>query len=106
MTNMVKTIPPLRIRRPKRGTAPDQKVSTPSSLKILAAHWKLFLYRLRASIDCILSSLSAKMQSRMPLFVPCLDRVYGHSGVDCDDASETTEAKCAHSAQLLARGHI
>jgi hypothetical protein len=53
-TYMVNTIPPLRIKRPNRGSAPDQKVSTPSSLKILAAHWKLFLYRLRASIDCIL----------------------------------------------------
>ena len=51
----MKTIPPLSINRAKRGTAPDQKVKTPSSLNILAAHTKLFLYSFLASIDCILS---------------------------------------------------
>lgn len=41
--NIVNTIPPLRISRARRGTAPDQKVKIPSSLKILAAQTKLFL---------------------------------------------------------------
>lgn len=53
---MVKTMPPLRMSRPSRGTAPDQKVKTPSSLNILTTQSRLFLYRARASIDCILSS--------------------------------------------------
>ena len=54
ITHIVKTIPPLNINRASRGTAPDQNVKTPSSLKILAAQEKLFLYSLLASIDCIL----------------------------------------------------
>ena len=52
---MVKTIPPLMISRAKRGTAPDQNVRTPSSLKILEAQTKLFLYSFLASMDCILA---------------------------------------------------
>ena len=51
---IVKTIPPLRINLASRGTAPDQKVKTPSSLNILAAQAKLLLYSLRASMDCML----------------------------------------------------
>lgn len=50
---MVKTMPPLKISLPSLGTAPDQKVRTPSSLKIRAAQLKLFLYSCFASIDCI-----------------------------------------------------
>lgn len=53
-THIVKTIPPLRISRPSLGSAPDQKVKIPSFLKILATQSRLFLYALRASIDCIL----------------------------------------------------
>ena len=56
-THMVKTIPPLSIKRASRGKAPDQKVKIPSSLKIFAAHTKLFLYSLLASIDCILQKV-------------------------------------------------
>lgn len=51
---MVNTMPPLIINRASRGRAPLQKVSTPSFLKINAAQWKLFLYRFRASMLCIL----------------------------------------------------
>jgi hypothetical protein len=51
---MVKTMPPLRMRRPSRGTAPDQSVRKPSSLTTRAAQWKLFLYSVLASMDCIL----------------------------------------------------
>lgn len=51
---MVKTIPPLSISLANLGTAPDQKVKTPSFLNIFAAHAKLFLYSFLASIDCIL----------------------------------------------------
>lgn len=40
---MVNTMPPLMINLASLGTAPDQKVSRPSSLKILAAQTKLFL---------------------------------------------------------------
>jgi hypothetical protein len=36
----------------------------------------------------------------------CLDSVDRHGGVDCDDTSETTKAKCADSAELLSRGDI
>lgn len=50
---MVNTMPPLKIKRPSLGTAPDQSVRNPSSLTIRAAQLKLFLYCL-ASIDCIL----------------------------------------------------
>ena len=53
-TYMVNTMPPLSTNRASRGTAPDQKVRTPSSLNIRAAQTKLFLYSLLASIDCIL----------------------------------------------------
>ena len=53
-TYIVNTIPPLMISRANLGSAPDQKVKTPSCLKIRAAQAKLFLYSLRASIDCIL----------------------------------------------------
>jgi hypothetical protein len=52
-TYIVNTIPPLRIKRPNLGTAPDQNVNNPSFLKILATQSKLFLYELRASIDCM-----------------------------------------------------
>lgn len=54
MTYMVKTMPPLNINRANRGTAPDQKVRSPSSFQILAMQWKLFLYSAFAWIDCIL----------------------------------------------------
>ena len=65
-TYMVNTIPPLRMRRPSLGTAPDQNVKMPSSLKILAAQAKLFLYKVRASIDCIL--LVQRIQHKLHLF--------------------------------------
>ena len=57
-THIVNTIPPLRISLANRGTAPDQKVITPSCLKIFATQTKLFLYSFRASIDCILLTFS------------------------------------------------
>jgi hypothetical protein len=50
----VNTIPPLSISLTNRGKAPLQKVNSPSFLKIIAAHVKLFLYKLLASILCIL----------------------------------------------------
>lgn len=46
-------MPPLRINLANLGTAPDQKVNIPSSLNILVAQTKLFLYSFRASMDCI-----------------------------------------------------
>lgn len=58
LTHIVKTIPPLSINRANLGTAPDQNVRIPSSLKILAAQTKLFLYSFRACIDCILQPIS------------------------------------------------
>lgn len=54
---IVKTIPPLIISLASRGTAPDQNVKIPSSLKIRAAQEKLFLYSFLASIDCMLDLL-------------------------------------------------
>jgi hypothetical protein len=51
---IVNTMPPLNVNLPSRGNAPDQNVSTPSFLQIIAAQWKLFLYTLLASKDCIL----------------------------------------------------
>jgi len=51
---MVNTMPPLNIRRASRGTAPDQNVKKPSSLKMREAQLKLFRYRCFDSIDCIL----------------------------------------------------
>lgn len=57
-TYIVNTIPPLKISLASLGTAPDQNVIMPSSLKIFAAQSKLFLYRLRASIDCMLFLVS------------------------------------------------
>ena len=53
-TDMVNTIPPLSTSLASLGRAPDQKVKIPSSLKMRAAQTRLFLYSLRASIDCIL----------------------------------------------------
>lgn len=50
---IVNTIPPLKINLANLGTAPLQNVNTPSFLAIDAAHAKLFLYRLLASILCI-----------------------------------------------------
>lgn len=50
---IVKTIPPLRESRASLGSAPDQKARTLSSLKILIAQWKLFLYSCFASMDCM-----------------------------------------------------
>ena len=57
-TYIVKTIPPLSTNLASRGTAPDQKVKTPSDLNIFAAHTKLFLYSFRASMDCILRKVN------------------------------------------------
>lgn len=59
---MVNTIPPLSTSRANRGTAPDQNVRKPSSLNILAAQWKLFLYSCLASIDCILPLVSQPLE--------------------------------------------
>ena len=59
---IVKTIPPLIISLASRGTAPDQNVRIPSSLKIRAAQEKLFLYSFLASIDCMLDSLENQMR--------------------------------------------
>ena len=59
---MVKTIPPLIISLASRGTAPDQNVRIPSSLKIRAAQEKLFLYSFLASIDCMLDLLDNPMR--------------------------------------------
>ena len=59
---MVKTIPPLMISLASRGTAPDQNVRIPSSLKIRAAQEKLFLYSFLASIDCMLDLLDKVMR--------------------------------------------
>lgn len=59
---IVKTIPPLIISLASRGTAPDQKVRSPSSLKIRAAQEKLFLYSFLASIDCILDLLDNQIR--------------------------------------------
>lgn len=42
-TYMVNTMPPLMMSLARRGTAPDQKVRMPSSLKMRAAQTKLFL---------------------------------------------------------------
>ena len=36
----------------------------------------------------------------------CLDGVDGHGCVDGDDSGETSEAKCAHSAELLPGGDV
>ena len=52
---IVNTMPPLSTNRASRGRAPDQNVRNPSSLNILVAQTKLFLYSFRASIDCILA---------------------------------------------------
>ena len=62
-THIVNTIPPLRTSRTNLGNAPDQKVRTPSSLKIRAAQTKLFLYSRLASIDCILIYISHEAAS-------------------------------------------
>ncbi len=51
---IVKTIPPLNINLTNLGNAPLQNVNIPSFFKIRAAHAKLFLYKLLASILCIL----------------------------------------------------
>lgn len=51
---MVNTIPPLKIRRTNLGVAPAQKAVIFSSLNMRAAQWKVFLYSVFASIDCIL----------------------------------------------------
>lgn len=74
---IVNTIPPLSISRAKRGTAPDQNVIMPSSLNILAAQTKLFLYSLLASIDCMLAALSQYRGSRIRFRTgsPSLDRI-------------------------------
>lgn len=50
----VNTNPPETINLANRGSAPLQKVKTPSCLKIVVAHLKLFPYVLCASILCIL----------------------------------------------------
>ena len=75
LTYIVNTIPPLSINLAKRGTAPDQKVKSPSSRNILAAQLKLFLYSLRASIDCILNPMSSgrnlRTQSQLTVSLPC-----------------------------------
>ena len=52
--HMVNTIPPLSTSRANLGSAPDQNVKIPSSLKMRVAHTKLFLYSFRASMDCML----------------------------------------------------
>lgn len=74
---IVNTIPPLSISRAKRGTAPDQNVIIPSSLNILAAQTKLFLYSFGASIDCMLAALSQYRCSRLRSRAgsPGLDRI-------------------------------
>ena len=75
---MVNTIPPLRINRASRGTAPDQNMRIPSSRKILAAQAKLFLYSFRASIDCMLFrnvSLKAYTTVLLEAGLPCLNRI-------------------------------
>lgn len=54
LTYIENTIPPLAINLTNLGTAPDQKAKTPSSLNILPAHTKVFLYSVLASMDCIL----------------------------------------------------
>ena len=73
---MVNTIPPLSISRARRGTAPDQNVKIPSCLKIFAAQTKLFLYSLRASIDCILLTFSTRCSYSKGLFdSPGFDRI-------------------------------
>lgn len=52
-TYIVNTMPPLNTNRPRRGKAPAQKVNNPSSLKIFAAHAKLFLYSFADPSDCM-----------------------------------------------------
>lgn len=105
---MVNTIPPLKIRRAKRGTAPDQKVRTPSSLNIRAAQTKLFLYSARASIDCILREIisATKHNSLSNSDSPSLDRIQRHRHVDGDDAGQGADAEGADGAQLLAGRHV
>ncbi|KAH3659250.1 hypothetical protein OGATHE_006134 [Ogataea polymorpha] len=50
---MVKTIPPLKISRPKRGVAPFQNVISPSSLKIFTKQSSVPVYSLSAPRPCI-----------------------------------------------------
>lgn len=50
---IVNTIPPLNINLTSLGNAPLQNVNNPSFFAISAAHAKLFLYRLLASILCM-----------------------------------------------------
>jgi len=131
-THIVNTIPPLKISRANLGTAPDQKVRIPSSLKILAAQTKLFLYSFRASIDCILCPVSeaSSTQSLSKSPVPGFDGIQGLRDVSieltpsaevawrgdtfgfsashahCDESCHSSDAERADRPQLLARCDI
>ena len=93
ITHIVKTIPPLNINRANRGTAPDQNVKMPSSLKILTAQEKLFLYSLLASIDCILHKIRTLALNRISVKLPCLDGVQRLSNVSVYSQSCSQIAK-------------
>ena len=49
----MKTIPPLRTRRARRGVAPRQKARTPSSRRVVVTQFRVPVYRVRASRDCM-----------------------------------------------------
>lgn len=122
-TYIVNTIPPLKISLANRGTAPDQKVKTPSFLKILAAQTRLFLYSFLASIDCILPNHKLLgCQVSDPYRLPGLDHIEGLSNISKlvnisfrwlnepdlhrDQSRKASYPKRTHYSKFLSRLHV
>lgn len=113
----VKTIPPESTRRARRGVAPRQKARIPSSRRVTAAQLKVLRYLVRASSVCILvlitlsmSTPARKREGGRAMGSQCGCRcmlvikkarylLQWHSGVDSDNASNSTDTECDPSWQ-------
>lgn len=104
---MVKTMPPLSISLASRGTAPDQNVKIPSSLKIRAAQLKLFLYSCDASIDCIrVLTVSSGIVTYLKQSETEQTRLGRRCDLHSDYASHTADTEGANGTQLLAGSDV
>ena len=108
---MVNTIPPLSVSLTSRGRAPDQKVRTPSSRKILAAQTKLFLYSDRAEIDCIRVLIVSRgcvtyLINDEPLARPSRSRDVRRHFLHGNQAGHASQAKRAGCSQFLPWRHV